>query len=179
MRPDEWNKDTDAKGMGLHGDPKLQRWNHFYLRSTGHHESQRIFDERRQAVLKAAWTILMQKRAEVATSPSPPAASAQGGAAGEDDVMPSSDPAALPLAARIGLVHSLEDAHELDVCTFNYTGRDYQAQRWFSCETCGMGPNEGACLCCARNCHDGHRLTEIKFGRFYCDCGAGHRNLPR
>jgi len=59
-------------------------------------------------------------------------------------------------------------------CTFTVTGRDYAAQAWYHCYSCGLVDGEGVCESCAAVCHKGHKLSDkLQAGSFYCDCGAG------
>ena len=58
-------------------------------------------------------------------------------------------------------------------CTFAKSGRNYMHQPWAICYDCfdPMG-NEGACAVCLKTCHNGHRIGPMKYGNFFCDCGA-------
>jgi ankyrin repeat protein len=60
-------------------------------------------------------------------------------------------------------------------CTFAATQREFTAQPWRECITCGLTSGEGACAVCVRECHEGHALGPWKFSLFFCDCGVrGH-----
>lgn len=56
-------------------------------------------------------------------------------------------------------------------CTFRKTGPNYFHQYWVHCETCFPAEDEGACLECVLTCHSTHKLGEVRYGNFYCDCG--------
>ncbi|QKF93509.1 serpin family protein [Fadolivirus algeromassiliense] len=60
----------------------------------------------------------------------------------------------------------------LNKCTYAITGNTHQNQAWRHCYTCFEDLNEGVCLNCASLCHDGHNLSPVKTGLFFCDCGA-------
>jgi serine protease inhibitor len=56
-------------------------------------------------------------------------------------------------------------------CTFKETGTNYYAQNWAPCFDCFPSGNEGACIHCLNNCHQGHNIGQMRFSRFFCDCG--------
>jgi serine protease inhibitor len=56
-------------------------------------------------------------------------------------------------------------------CTFKETGSKYYPQHWAPCFDCFLGSNEGACMYCIANCHQGHNVGPIRYGPFFCDCG--------
>jgi len=59
-------------------------------------------------------------------------------------------------------------------CTFIVTKREFAAQKWYYCYSCGLVDSEGVCESCAAVCHKNHKLSAIKSSKkFYCDCGAG------
>jgi len=58
------------------------------------------------------------------------------------------------------------------LCTYTITQKEFMAQHWYHCHTCGMVDGVGVCSICARVCHKGHDVTYAKFGSFFCDCGA-------
>jgi E3 ubiquitin-protein ligase UBR4 len=58
------------------------------------------------------------------------------------------------------------------LCTYTVTLKEFMAQHWYHCHTCGMVDGVGVCSICARVCHRGHDVTYSKFGSFFCDCGA-------
>lgn len=64
-----------------------------------------------------------------------------------------------------------QNATSLNQCTFKVTGTNMENQNWRRCFDCFPDPNEGACLICCQLCHDGHKLGELQFTPFYCDCG--------
>jgi len=106
----------------------------------------------------------------------------------------SNDPEDAPLSASearqiLETVQSLETRAEESMatkvekcikdkkCTFVATGRNYAAQDWYHCYSCGLVDSEGVCESCAVVCHKGHKLSEKKkAGSFFCDCGAGAYN---
>ncbi|KAH0788076.1 Zinc finger in N-recognin family protein [Histomonas meleagridis] len=65
-------------------------------------------------------------------------------------------------------------------CTFEQTGKEYAPhERMFQCRTCRIDNGSGVCEECAKVCHKGHDLVEIKnVPDFYCDCGAGDCAYP-
>lgn len=66
----------------------------------------------------------------------------------------------------------LQQAPALNQCTFSKTGAAHQPQYYKHCYDCFTNESEGACLNCAAVCHDGHRLSEVRFAQsFFCDCG--------
>lgn len=73
---------------------------------------------------------------------------------------------------------TLDNDHKLQ-CTFRFTGKKYDEQYWYVCETCTPNTNRtGCCQACAAVCHKGHTLVARK-GRFFCDCALNTAyNLP-
>lgn len=61
-------------------------------------------------------------------------------------------------------------------CSFLTTGKNYVKQQYYNCNTCSNKNNLGLCINCVQ-CHDGHELSGMKEGRFFCDCGAGDFNV--
>jgi len=58
-------------------------------------------------------------------------------------------------------------------CTYQVTGRDYWAQKYYTCSGCGFGEGSSICEACAENCHKGHKSSLfVKEGPSFCDCGA-------
>jgi hypothetical protein len=56
--------------------------------------------------------------------------------------------------------HSLKEAYDKNICTYNATGRSSRQQRMFSCKTCRLNGSNSVCLSCARVCHDGHEYDD-------------------
>ncbi|KAF6002386.1 hypothetical protein F1559_001217 [Cyanidiococcus yangmingshanensis] len=61
-------------------------------------------------------------------------------------------------------------------CSFQRTGRQFQAQHWYRCATCSFADDEGICTACALVCHAGHEVSYARFSGFFCDCGAASTN---
>eukprot|EP00177_Eucheuma_denticulatum_P000016 GFKZ01000034.1.p1 GENE.GFKZ01000034.1~~GFKZ01000034.1.p1 ORF type:complete len:5357 (-),score=648.29 GFKZ01000034.1:273-16343(-) len=68
---------------------------------------------------------------------------------------------------------ALEESTKSSLCTYTTTGSQFVEQHWYFCYTCDLAGSEGVCSVCARVCHSGCELAYSKFGRFFCDCGAG------
>lgn len=72
----------------------------------------------------------------------------------------------------------------LNECTFIKTGNAYFPQYWKNCIDCFKTKDEGACLTCVQTCHQGHTLGPLRYGNFFCDCGANkkchsrHTSIP-
>lgn len=45
---------------------------------------------------------------------------------------------------------TLHDALVRNVCTYIVTGRSYQTQVWYYCNTCNLNNNKGCCASCAK-----------------------------
>lgn len=58
-------------------------------------------------------------------------------------------------------------------CTLNKTGKQYQTQPFYFCETCNLLPPNGCCEACAKICHAGHDLVYAGDLPSFCDCGDG------
>ena len=69
--------------------------------------------------------------------------------------------------------HNYYEIMRVCVCTNQQNGLEYIEQNWRNCFTCDPGENLGVCIPCAEKCHIGHNLGEVRFGSFFCDCGAG------
>jgi len=65
----------------------------------------------------------------------------------------------------------LQNAIKSRTCTFMVTRTKHANQNWYHCFTCGLVDSEGVCESCMLVCHDGHVISEVKVGLFYCDCG--------
>jgi hypothetical protein len=65
----------------------------------------------------------------------------------------------------------LQNAIKNRTCTFMVTKQTHANQNWYHCFTCGLVDSEGVCESCMNVCHDGHVISEVKTGLFYCDCG--------
>jgi hypothetical protein len=63
------------------------------------------------------------------------------------------------------------DAKPSVQCTFVDTKKSYQYQYWYRCKTCWPVKENGCCPACALACHQGHDLGEVRYSRFFCDCG--------
>jgi len=55
-------------------------------------------------------------------------------------------------------------------CTFAETRKEYKAQPWYMCYTCGLEGSEGICTMCAKTCHKDHEVVYAKVSSFFCDC---------
>lgn len=58
-------------------------------------------------------------------------------------------------------------------CTYSETGKKHVDQFWYFCMDCSPKETLGCCVSCAIQCHNGHRLSTVKYGSFFCDCGLG------
>jgi hypothetical protein len=58
-------------------------------------------------------------------------------------------------------------------CTYAQTGKKHIDQFWYHCMDCDQKQQKGVCPACAVVCHQGHQLSVIMHGSFFCDCGAG------
>jgi len=61
-------------------------------------------------------------------------------------------------------------------CTYTVTKTKHANQNWYHCFTCGFVDSEGVCESCMNVCHEGHVISEVKTGSFYCDCGHNKAN---
>lgn len=78
-----------------------------------------------------------------------------------------------------------------EVCTFCVTGTNPMYQGIYQCITCNKATNKSkssvknkskkasknasnqcVCLGCSKQCHRGHKLEFIAYGKAYCDCGC-------
>jgi hypothetical protein len=60
-------------------------------------------------------------------------------------------------------------------CTYVGVGPLYRPQTWFWCTTCRLTGSEGVCEPCARVCHAGHVLSEVRLTCFLaCRCDPPH-----
>lgn len=59
---------------------------------------------------------------------------------------------------------------ERGVCTYTVTRNVFINQYYYFCEDCDPTHDTCFCVVCAKNCHEGHKLSKVKFGGFYCDC---------
>eukprot|EP01113_Clastostelium_recurvatum_P044578 TRINITY_DN7543_c0_g1_i1.p1 TRINITY_DN7543_c0_g1~~TRINITY_DN7543_c0_g1_i1.p1 ORF type:complete len:691 (-),score=148.56 TRINITY_DN7543_c0_g1_i1:37-2109(-) len=67
----------------------------------------------------------------------------------------------------------IRECLDQQICTQHATPPGiYTPQWWISCLTCCNDENSGVCLTCARECHQGHLLSQPVFCRFSCDCGS-------
>lgn len=67
----------------------------------------------------------------------------------------------------------------MSTCTFEQTKKNHQGQFWVHCKDCFTKEGEGACLSCLHTCHKDHNVTEVKYGNFFCDCGANGHKCPK
>uniref|UniRef100_A0A6B2L0W0 JmjC domain-containing protein n=1 Tax=Arcella intermedia TaxID=1963864 RepID=A0A6B2L0W0_9EUKA len=69
-------------------------------------------------------------------------------------------------------------------CQFATIGKQFRFAPYYRCITCEErtvteddeqkeSPSLACCVGCAQTCHQGHHLTDLQWGRFYCDCNAG------
>lgn len=70
-------------------------------------------------------------------------------------------------------IDNVEDSSKLALCTYTSTGSQFVEQHWYFCYSCDLAGTEGVCSICAKYCHKDCELAYSKFGRFFCDCGAG------
>jgi hypothetical protein len=66
MRPTDWNADgsDDNKPVALFAKPELERWNHYYTRSSTQVSARNRADKRLQIVRKRVMEVLLNTRAE-------------------------------------------------------------------------------------------------------------------
>lgn len=57
-------------------------------------------------------------------------------------------------------------------CTFHDTEKTYKWQYYYHCNDCWEKNSSGCCIVCAMTCHKDHDLSELRYGRFFCDCSA-------
>jgi hypothetical protein len=82
-----------------------------------------------------------------------------------------------PEEQQVNLEAQIAECVKNNKCTFTVTKREFAAQKWYYCYTCGLVDSEGVCESCAAVCHKTHKLSAIKSStKFYCDCGAGAYN---
>ena len=61
-------------------------------------------------------------------------------------------------------------AEQQPTCTYRST-KTQLTQRFYRCETCFKGKDDGCCAACAKVCHAGHNVTFAGESSTYCDCG--------
>jgi hypothetical protein len=203
MTAADWNKGADIASVVLLDKPEVRRWNLFFTATNVHNEALATIKWRAGTVRKRARTTLGAVRerraredekiaanarevAELARAAAAAAAAAAGGGGGSGgggggggggapeplSLETSSSTVVEDLPSRF-TVTTMREATERCICTINATGRAHAVQRWFNCITCGLTQGRGVCVPCARVCHAGHELGELKVNTFYCDCGAG------
>ena len=64
-----------------------------------------------------------------------------------------------------------QNKHQMAVCTWNVTRRNYVKQPFYRCYDCFTGRNDGVCYQCKRICHSGHNTSYIGVTSAFCDCG--------
>lgn len=65
MRPTDWNVgDGESQPVALFAKPELERWNHFYTRSSTQVSARNRADRRLQVVRKRVMEVLLNARAE-------------------------------------------------------------------------------------------------------------------
>lgn len=58
-------------------------------------------------------------------------------------------------------------------CSFVKTAAWATSQKKYQCRTCCLTGDLGICEVCARKCHAGHNVVEVKsIAKFACDCGG-------
>lgn len=179
LKPTDWNNDGGDVVATL-GKPELRRWNHFFARITTHSGAKQQVEKRLDTLRLRALEMLEMveaKRAEeeaaAAELESQLKESKEEGEEARETKTADGDAEEESKEVSRFSVSTIAEAHSNVVCTFNATGRMFVQQRYYRCETCQITQRQGVCIPCARTCHAGHRLSEVQFGSFYCDCGSG------